>query len=180
MLTTPDLKLIRSKAYKPLTYNRQDKSSNSTVAPRRKEYKHVSCNIFITYDLITGYKYRELSSAFSVRQLMVLFSVCINWRVSINRSTSCLDGASTKFLIYRKLNSYRYLVWQMCIISVHTSKCNFVSALCPSGATNIPLFYVVGPSITDYANKLICLSGMTSSIRSSSCCRSRQHSDTWH
>jgi hypothetical protein len=33
-----------------------------------------------------------------------------------------LEGASTKWLIYRGLNSYAYLVQQMYIISVHMPK----------------------------------------------------------
>jgi hypothetical protein len=54
----------------------------------------------------------------------------------------------------------------MCIISVHTLKCNSlsllraISALCPSYTTYIPLFYVVITSTSDYANMLIFHSGM--------------------
>jgi hypothetical protein len=43
--------------------------------------------------------------------------------IHISRAT-CQKGVSTKWLIYRRLNSYVYLVWQMCIISVHTPKCS--------------------------------------------------------
>jgi hypothetical protein len=34
------------------------------------------------------------------------------------------SGESRKWLIYRKLNSYDYLFWHMCIIRVHMPKCN--------------------------------------------------------
>jgi hypothetical protein len=73
-------------------------------------------------------------------------------------------------MIYRRQNSYAYLVWQMCIISVHALKCSFLylcraaSALCPPGMTYISLFYVVRPNISDYAYMLICPSGMMPSI----------------
>jgi hypothetical protein len=43
--------------------------------------------------------------------------------VYISRA-SCQKGVSTMLLIFTRLNSYSYLVWQMRIISVHTPKCS--------------------------------------------------------
>jgi hypothetical protein len=37
---------------------------------------------------------------------------------------SCQKDLSTKLLVYRRLNCYGYLAWQMCIFSAHTPKCN--------------------------------------------------------
>jgi hypothetical protein len=47
-----------------------------------------------------------------------------NIQIWSGKRASCQTGVSTELLIYRRLNSYAYLVWQMCIISVHTPKCN--------------------------------------------------------
>jgi hypothetical protein len=44
------------------------------------------------------------------------------------------------------------------------SLCRAASALCSSDMTYIPLFYVVIPDISDYANILICPSGMMPSM----------------
>jgi hypothetical protein len=44
-------------------------------------------------------------------------------RLCISRAL-CQMGLLTKWLIYGRLNSCTYLVWQMCNISVHMPKCN--------------------------------------------------------
>jgi hypothetical protein len=61
--------------------------------------------------------------------IYLLVTMNIKYRGSVSKRgiksrASCLKGVSTKWLIYRRLNSYDYLVWQMCIITVHTPKCN--------------------------------------------------------
>jgi hypothetical protein len=81
---------------------------------------------------------------------------------------SCQTDISTKWLIYRRLNSYAYLVWQMCIISVHAPKCNCLY-LCVEQYQHCILlachtshcFMYFLCFMSDYANTLICPSGIT-------------------
>jgi hypothetical protein len=78
------------------------------------------------------------------------------------------EGVSTKWLIYRTLNTYTNLAWQMCIISVHTPRCN----VCISAWSSIsitPFWHdihptVPRPNISDHADMLISPSGMMPSI----------------
>jgi hypothetical protein len=47
----------------------------------------------------------------------------VAWLGCISRA-SCQKGVSAELLICRRLNSNAYLIWQLCIITVRTPKCN--------------------------------------------------------
>lgn len=73
----------------------------------------------------------------------------------INKAANLLETASLRsFSLKTYINKCSYAQ-----IKLRAFLYRVASALRPSGMTNIPLFYVVRPNITDYANMLIPPSG---------------------